>query len=215
MDQPSAAGLEAEGVGEIEDAVVAFVPVFERFTHLRFGGAGGETHEGIGEVIAGVIVLRREVITLRLALLPDQCGLGLALVHVVGNGAHVVEKLGVDRPFVVFGIDGVADDFPAEFVDDLLQLKTFAVVNDVAEAFIGRAVIVGADGGGTEPAFIDPAAMEAEGVEVFGVELEAFAGLEEGAGHPAGGESQQAVTGFKRGLGGFPDVAGEGLQFFH
>ena len=57
--------------------------------------------------------------------------------------------------------------------------EALAGVDDVAEAFVGRAVVVGGGRGGAEPALVDAAAVEAEGVEIVRVELEALAGLEE------------------------------------
>ena len=71
-DEPAGAGLQAIGAGEIEDAVVAFVPIFEAFADLRLGRAGLEAHEGVGEIVADVVVLRREIIGFRLAFLADQ-----------------------------------------------------------------------------------------------------------------------------------------------
>src|ERR1017187_940396 len=49
-DEPAGAGLEAVGFGEVEDAVVAFVPIGDAFADLGFGGAGFEAEEGVGEV---------------------------------------------------------------------------------------------------------------------------------------------------------------------
>ena len=56
-DQPAGAGLEAIGLGEIKDAVVALVPILQTLAHLRLGGAGFEAHEGVREIVAHTIVL--------------------------------------------------------------------------------------------------------------------------------------------------------------
>ncbi len=97
-DEPAGAGLEAVGLGEVEDAVVAFVPVLDALADLGLGGAGFEAEEGVGEVVADVVVLRREVVGLGLAFLADELGLLGALVHVQGDRPHVVEELRIDRP---------------------------------------------------------------------------------------------------------------------
>ena len=55
-------------------------------------------------------MLRREIIGFRLALQPEFFDLLVFLVHVVGNRAHVVEELAVNRPTVVFAPDVVADE---------------------------------------------------------------------------------------------------------
>ena len=44
--------------------------------------------------------------------------------------------------------------------------------DDVAEAFVRRAVFIRRGRGGGKPAFVDAAAVQAVGVEIVGVELE-------------------------------------------
>ena len=92
-NQPAGAGLEAVGFGEIEDTIVALVPILEALAHLCLGGAGLEAHESVREVVANVVVLRREIVALRFAFLLHQFGLFGVLVHVMRDGAHVVEEL--------------------------------------------------------------------------------------------------------------------------
>jgi len=82
--------------------------------------------------------------------------------------------------------------------DSLLEGETGVADDDVGQAFVGGAVVVGGFGGGSEPALIDTAAAQAEGVEIIRVQLEALAGLEEGTRDPAWGEAEQAA-----GLGEF------------
>ena len=82
--------------------------------------------------------------------------------------------------------------------------EALAAGHDVAQAFVRRAVVVGGGSGGGEPALVDAAAVQAEGVKIVGMQFEAFAGLEEGARHPAGRQAQQAA-GF--GEGGFDEAA--------
>ncbi len=76
--------------------------------------------------------------------------------------------------------------------------------DDIAQAFVGRAIFVGGGRGGGEPALVDAAAVQAERVKVIGMQLEALAGLEKGARHPARGESQKTAgfckCGFNQGL---------------
>jgi hypothetical protein len=69
---------------------------------------------------------------------------------------------------------------------------------DVGQAFVGGAIVVGGFGRGSEPAFVDTATAQTEGVEVIRVKFEARAGLEEGAGDPARSQAEQAA-----GLGEF------------
>ena len=81
-----------------QDSVVALVPVLETSPHVVLGGAGLEAHEGVWEIIFGQIVLRREVVSFRLAALAHQLSLSVALVHVMRDGPHVVEEFAEQIP---------------------------------------------------------------------------------------------------------------------
>ena len=98
--------------------------------------------------------------------------------------------------------------------DGLLQGEALLADDNIAEALVGRTIFVGGRGGGGEPAFVDPATVQAEGVEVIGVELQSFAGLEKRAGNPARREPKESAgfgeSGFDQGF----DVFGDGLEFF-
>ena len=64
----------------------------------------------------------------------------------------------------------------AEFGDGVGKREALLAVDDVAQAFVGRAVVVGGGRGRGEPAFVDAAAVQAEGVEVFGWSLSRLPG---------------------------------------
>jgi hypothetical protein len=207
-NQPAGAGLEALLAGESEDAVVAFVPVLKAAADLGFGRAGFEAHEGVGEIVADIVVLWREVVGFGFAFLADELGLFGILMHVVRDGSHVIEKLGIDRPLLVFLPNLFADDGCAAFGDRLAQGESLFASDDVTEAFVGRAIFVGGGSGGSEPTFVDAAAIEAESIEIVRVKLEAFAGLKEGARNPAWGESKESASVLKRGFNEAFDVPG-------
>jgi hypothetical protein len=211
-NQPAGAGFEAVGAREIEDAVVAFVPVFEAAPDLGFGGAGFEAHEGVGEIVADVVVLRRKVIGLGFAFLADEFGLFGILMHVVRNGSHVIEELGIDGPLFVFLPNFLADDGCAAFSNRLAQGEALFAGNDVAEAFVGRAVFVGGGSGGSKPAFVDAAAIETEGIEIVRMKFEAFAGLEERARDPARRKSKQTSGVLQSAFDEAFDVLSDGSQ---
>ena len=73
-DHPAGAGLQAIGLREVEDAVVALVPVFQAAADVGLGGARLQAHERVVEVVLGGVQLRREVVALGLALLAGQRG---------------------------------------------------------------------------------------------------------------------------------------------
>src|SRR6266404_5921420 len=74
-DQPAGAWLEPIRFGEIQNPVVALVPVFQAFSDLGFGGAGLEAKECVREIIAKIVMLWWKVVRLGFALETDQLGL--------------------------------------------------------------------------------------------------------------------------------------------
>jgi hypothetical protein len=107
--QPAGAGLEPVGLREVQDAVVALVPIRQAGADLVLGGARLESEEGVGKVVAHIVVLGREVVGLRFAFLADEFRLFGALVHVMRDGPHVVEELRVDRPPPILAPDPAPD----------------------------------------------------------------------------------------------------------
>ena len=90
----------------------------------------------------------------------------------MGDRPHVVEELGVDGPLLVLRPDVLADDLRAQFRDDVAQQELLLAGDAVAQPLVGRAAFVGGLGGGGEPAFIDAAAVRAEGVVIVRMEFE-------------------------------------------
>ena len=87
------AGLQAIGLGQAGDIVVAVAERFETLAHLIPGGARLETEERIREIAAVVVGLWREVIGFGFALLSDQCSVLVAVVYMVGERTLIVEEL--------------------------------------------------------------------------------------------------------------------------
>jgi hypothetical protein len=175
-DQPAAADLQAIRLRQVEDAVVALVPILQALADLRLGGAGVEAHERVREIVADVVVLRREVIALGLALLLDQRRLLARLVHVVRDRAHVVEEFGIDRPLLVLvQIDSPMIAAPSSATASA-SVQRWPAWTTVAESFVRRAIVVGGGRGRAEPALVDPAAVQPEGVQVLRVEFERLPG---------------------------------------
>ena len=102
-------GLQAIRLAIVEDAVVALVPALQAAADVVLGRARLQAEEGVGEVVADGVELRREIVRLRLTLLTDQRRLLVALVHVVRDRPQVVEELAVDRPALVLVPDRRAD----------------------------------------------------------------------------------------------------------
>jgi hypothetical protein len=213
IDEPAGAGFQAVGFREIEDAVVALVPILKALAHLRLGGAGFKAHEGVREVVADVVVLRREVIALGLAFLADELGLLLRLMHVVRNRPHVVEELRVNRPARILLPNVFAHERCAAIGDSLAQREALSAHDAVAQAFVRHAAFVGGFGGRSEPAFIDAAAIRAVGVRVVGMQLEAQPRLEKRARHPRGREAEQSARARDFGFDSFLNVLLERLEF--
>ena len=107
------------------------MPVGTAIVDLLPGGSGFKSHEGVGEIVADVVVLRGKVIRLWFAFLTNQRRLLRILVHVVRNGPHVIEELGVDGPLSIFVPDRRADQGGAAFVDGIEKGKAFATGHNV------------------------------------------------------------------------------------
>ena len=157
---------------------------------------GIQAHERVREIVVLEVVLRREVVSLRLALLPDARGELVVLVQVVRNRTQVVEELAEEVPAAVPLHDVGAEEAVAFGLDRLLEQRLLAVEFDVAQPLVGGGErAVGGLGGGREPTLVDTAAMRAERVQIAGVQFEAAARHQEGAGDPARRQSDDAVAG--------------------
>ena len=201
-DEPAGARLQAIAFTEVEHSVVADVPVLQAAADVLLPSAGLEAVVRVRKVVAGVVELRREVITFGLALLADGLGLLVVLVHVAGNGPEVVEEFRIDGPALELRPDRLADDPLALRLHGVAEREALAVVDDVAQALVRLAVVVGRLGGRAQPSLVDAAPVGAHRVVVVRVELEAAAGREERARHPTGREAQHTLAL----LEGLPDV---------
>ena len=202
VDLPAGPRLEPEGLGEKRDAVVAAAPALEARAHLRLRRARREPHERVREIVVSLVVLRRKVVGLRLAAPADQLRLCLALVHVVRDRAHVVEELAEQVPALLALHDGRPEQRIAGLVHRVLEEEAASVVEPyVAQAFVWwRAGSVVRVGRRREPPLVDAAAMRPARVEVVRMELQPSARDHEGAGHPAGLETENSPTGAQRGF---------------
>src|SRR4029434_508224 len=131
---------------EIQDSIVTFIPVFQGPPNLGPGGPWFQAKKSVREVVADIIVLRREIVRLWFSLLADELSLPGALVHVMRNRSHVIEELGIHRPPLVFAPDFRTDQRGSTFGHGLLQGKPLVTGHRVAEAFIRSPVFVSGRG---------------------------------------------------------------------
>src|SRR4051812_1842212 len=194
-NQPTSAAFKAIRPRQIEHTVVALAPIFEALANVGLRGAGLQAHERVGKVVVDVVQLRREVVALGFAFLANQLGVFESLVHVVRDGAHVVEEFRVDGPAFVFIKQWFADKLSAGFGDGISQQKFFAFEFAEAEAFVPNAAFIRSLGRAGEPAFVDTATMGAVRVPIIGMQTNSLAGVEERPRHPSGRESEESVAG--------------------
>ncbi len=197
-DQPAGAPLEPVGLRVVKDAVVTFVPVLEAAAEILLRGARLEAHEGVGEVVVTVVVLRRKVVALGLALLADELRVVERLVHVVGDRPHVVEELRVDRPLFVAVPDALADELRPSFAHGVAEQEPLTVEHAPGETLVGNPALVGRLGRAREPPLVDAAAVETVGVVVVGMEADPLAGVEKAPRHPRRREPDDALAGIHR-----------------
>jgi len=121
-----------------------------------------------------------------------------------GDGPHVIKELRIHRPAPILLPDGPAHERGAAFGHRLAQGEPLPARDAVAEPLVGHAALIGGLGGRGKPALVNAAAMGAIGVGVVRVQLDAQAGLEEGARNPIRREAQQAAAllqgGFRQGF---------------
>ena len=197
-NQPTGASLEPISAAEVEDSVVAFVPIFQTTANIFRLRARFEPHERISKVVVDVVQLWREIITFRLPFLADQRRVFETLVHVVRNRPHVVKELGIDRPAVVLVENRFADDVAAAFGDSILQQKLLPFEQTEAEPFVPHSAFVRRFGGAAEPTLVDPAPVGTESVIIARVQLDSASGVQERSRHPGRRQSQQTIAGVHR-----------------
>lgn len=117
IDQPACSRLKLVGLRQLQELVIAFVPVGNAIVDLLTGCSGFEPHEGIRKIVPHIVVLGREIVGFRLSLLTDQGRLLGILMHVMGNRSHVIEEFRIDRPLAILTPDRPADNIRAAFLD--------------------------------------------------------------------------------------------------
>ena len=88
----------------------------------------------------------RKIPTTQCAVLfesPLAAGLLGALVHVVGNRSHIVEKLRVNRPFVVLIPNSFSDQKRTTLGHGVLKSELMFARNHIGEPFVMSAVVIG------------------------------------------------------------------------
>src|SRR5579859_5296234 len=196
VDLPSCAGFETVGTGMEEDSVVALVPFFQAAADVFFGGTRLQAHVGVGEIVLYLVVLRRKVIGFRLSLLSYELGEGVALMHVMGDGAHVVKKFAEQIPSVfTFHYIGTEQEVPGRLDGFFEQELIPGFGPDITEPLVGPGVwSVGRFRGGRKPALVDAPAVAAKGVQIVGMELEPAPGNHERSWDPTGLQPENAAT---------------------
>src|SRR5262245_4957919 len=100
----------------IQNAIVTPIPILQTAHDIILGCAWLQTKERVRKIVLNDVVLRREVIRFGFASLADFFGKLLALMHVMGDWAEVIEKFAEDIPSALTGHhigtdQGVARDF--------------------------------------------------------------------------------------------------------
>jgi hypothetical protein len=93
-------------------------------------------------------------------------------MHVVRDRPRVVEELRVNRPFLVFRPDGLADEEASALLYRPPKREAVLAHNNVAESLIGSSTGAGGRSRGGKPALVDAAAIQPIGIEVIGMKFE-------------------------------------------
>ena len=214
-NQPARPRLEPVRTRKIQNPVVALVPVLKALPDLRLGRPGFKSHERIREIVPHWIVLRREIIGLRLSFLPHQSGLFLGLVHVVRNRPHVVEKLRVHRPLAILIPDRLSNQHRTALGDCLSQREPGIARHHITEALVLSPVLVRRRRRGSKPTLVNPAPVQPKRVEIVRMQLQTLAGLQERTRHPARGQLQKTARFCKGVLHQVFNIRRDGFQGKH
>src|SRR5450631_281754 len=191
VDLPACARFETVGSRVKQNSVVTLVPFFQAVADIILGGAGLQAHIGVGEVVLYLVVLRRKVIGFGLSLLSNEFGESIALMHVVGDGSHVVKKLAKQIPSAFTLHHFSAEQEISGRFDRFFQQELFAAFGpDITQSLVGQGVgPVRRLRGRRKPALVDAATMATESVKIVRVELEPATGNHERSRNPAGLQS--------------------------
>jgi len=195
--RPPRAPLQPIGFGEIQNSVVALVPVLQALADLGFGCARFQAEERVREGVVAVVVLRGEVVGFRFPLLSRQLGVLEPLVHVVRDRPHVVEELGVHGPALVLVPQRLAHHANAGLGHGVPEQKLLALERAEAQALVPDTAFVRRLGRAAEPAFVDAAAGTAVSIVVVGVQFDALARMEKTTWNPGGCQPQQSAAGIQ------------------
>ena len=185
-NQPTSARLQFVSFAEVKNSVIPFVPALEALAKVFFGGTRFQAKESVGEVIAHGIKLGWEIIGFRFAFLTDLCSLIFTLVHVVGDRAHVVKKLAINWPLLVFLPDCCAYQLLTFYIHRILEQEgSFAIHHNIAVAFVNFTIFVGSRGGGSKPSFINAPTMGTVGIKILWCKFDSSAWHKETAWNPS------------------------------
>ena len=196
---PARARLQPVGGGEVGDLVVTLGEVPQALAELVLRGFGTQAEEGVGIIGPVVVVLHGEKVRFGFSHQADQLRVRLPMVHVVREGALVVEELRIHGPALVGVPDPFPDDRAFQLGDGVAEghlLHPGAVLDDhEAQTLVParlRTVVRGSGGG--KPPLIDPAPLPAERVIIGGMELDPPPGNAEETRDPSGRQAQDAFA---------------------
>ena len=174
-------------------------PSFQRSRQWRMSSfvvPGSRPMNVYGKLLPVEVVLRREIVGFRLALLADFARHASSIWCMwCGIGPRLSKNLqSTFQPPCSRMTSAPRNSSPMR-LDGFLQQDALAVDGDVAEALVvRRAGAVGGVGGGGEPALVDAAAVRAERVEIARIELQTAARHQERSRHPAGRKPHDALA---------------------
>ena len=87
-----------------------------------------------------VVELRRKIIGFGFAFLANQSSFFIVMVHMMGEWTHVVKKLGIHGPALVFIPESVSNEFTFQFINGIFQQDLMGglaiIVYDWTQSFI-------------------------------------------------------------------------------
>src|SRR5262249_33942176 len=197
-DKPTGSRLESVRFAVVQYEVVPLVPALQTIADVFLGGSRLETEKCIRKMVTKIVELWREIIRFWLALLADERGLRIVLVHMMRNGPEIVKKLAIHRPAAI-AVPHRAANQARPFLSDRVgeRYGLFAFMNDPAESFVGHSSLVCRWSCRGEPAFVDSPPLRPVCRVVLGCKFYSPTRHQKRARYPGGRETEKAFSGLK------------------
>src|SRR5690554_1852286 len=174
---PTCSGYQRKSLGVHRDFIIPFGKVHQTLLDLFLGGPWGDPEKRIRKIPPVIVDLRRKIIGFGFPFLANFCRMLVIVVNMVRKRSHIVKKLGIHWPALVFIPEPVTNDFTLQFVYRILQQKLFFRIsirkNHMAQPLVlaGEWAVFSWCGGG-KPTLINSSTLTSQDIIIIGMQLD-------------------------------------------